>query len=93
MRPSAKRIARWSLLAIALMLLTYLILLIGNPNDLEGKVSSFEFSPHDKSDVLEFENGLVTMKTCCGNTYEGDYSWKDDSWTWKHQAVLRRNPP
>jgi hypothetical protein len=30
----------------------------------------------------------VTMKTCCGNTYEGDYSWKDDSWTWKWSAPI-----
>jgi hypothetical protein len=93
MRTSAKRIVRWSLLTIALMLLTYIILLVGNPNDLEGKVSSYEFFPHDRSDVLEFENGLVTMKTCCGNTYEGDYSRRDDLWTWEHQSVLRRNPP
>lgn len=75
------------------MLLAYFILLVGNPNDLEGKVSSYTFEPHDKSDVLEFENGLVTIKTCCGNTYEGDYSWKDGAWTWEHQSVLRRNPP
>jgi hypothetical protein len=93
MKISPKPIIRWSLLLGALLLLTYFVLLVGNPTDLEGKVSSYEFFTHDRSDVLEFQNGLVTMKTCCGNTYEGDYSWKYDSWTWEHQAVLRRNPP
>lgn len=71
----------------------YSMLLVGNPNDLEGKFSSYELFAHDKNDVLEFENGLVTLKTCCGNSYYGDYMRQGDSWIWSHQIVFRQNPP
>jgi hypothetical protein len=87
------RLIRWSILGSLVVVLCYVSLLVGNPNDLEGKVSSYELFPHDRRDVLEFENGLVTLKTCCGNSYYGDYMRKDDSWVWEHQMVWRRNPP
>ncbi|MCX6855084.1 MAG: hypothetical protein NTV80_09280, partial [Verrucomicrobia bacterium] len=71
----------------------YFALLVGNPYDLEGKFASYEFYPHSNSDVLEFQNGLVTMKTCCGNSYAGDYQIRDGAWIWYHQGVRRRDPP
>jgi hypothetical protein len=90
MKPSIKRILTWiSILIVAI----YLGILVGNPNDLEGKFAAYEFSGHSKGDVLEFEDGLVTMKTCCGNSYEGDYLHRDGLWTWHHQAIMRKNPP
>jgi len=93
MKLPIKRIFRWVLISIVATVVIYLALLVGNPNDLEGKFSCYEFSGHSKGDVLEFENGLVTMKTCCGNSYNGDYQTRDDSWTWYYQTVMRRNPP
>ena len=71
----------------------YFALLVGNPNNLAGKFASYKFFPHDWCDVLEFENGLVTMKTCCGNSYEGSYEIRNSTWTWYYQSVIRENPP
>jgi hypothetical protein len=48
-------------LVVAVMAI-YLGLLVGNPNDLEGKFSAYEFSGHSKGDVLEFEDGLEHFK-------------------------------
>lgn len=93
MKLPMKRVVRWGIVSILIAVVAYFALLVGNPNDLEGKFASYEFFPHSKNDVLEFQNGLVTMKTCCGNTYEGDYQTRDDKWVWYHQAVMRRDPP
>lgn len=81
------------LLAGGLLALIYLLLLVGNPHDLQGKFSSYKMFPHATCDVIEFDNGLVTLKTCCGNSYFGDYMRRDNSWMWYHQSVRRRNPP
>lgn len=93
MKIPAKRMVWWGLVSILSAAVPYVALLVGNPNDLEGKFASYEFFPHSKSDVLEFQNGLVTMKTCCGNSYAGDYETRDGEWVWHHQAVMRRYPP
>jgi hypothetical protein len=93
MKLPIKRILRWAILSIISIIVVYLTVLVGNPNNLEGKFACYEFSGHSKSDILEFEDGLVTMKTCCGASYEGDYWIRDGKWTWDHQAVMRRNPP
>jgi len=93
MNPLAKRLMRWTTIGSLAVVLGYFTLLIGNPNELEGKVSSYKLFPHDRCDVLEFENGLVTFKTCCGNSYYGDYKREDGTWIWEYQAVVRRNPP
>lgn len=93
MKLYGKRILRWMILFIVLLHLVYIVLLVGNPNDLEGKFSSEKFFAHSMCDVLEFENGLVTLKTCCGNTYAGDYEFRDGTWTWYHQSVFSRDPP
>lgn len=89
-----KRITHWSFLGGVLVFAMYFILLVGNPHDLEGKVSSYGFFAHDKCDVLEFENGMVTLKTCCGNEFYGDYTFRPDgTWIWYHQSFIRKNPP
>ena len=93
MKLPVKRIVWWGLVSTLSAIVTYFVLLVGNPNDLEGKFASYEFFPHSQNDVLEFQNGLVTMKTCCGNSYEGDYLIRDGVWIWYHQAVMRRDPP
>lgn len=93
MKLRTKRLIGWGILGLLALIVCYLVLLVSNPSGLEGRVSSYELFPHSKSDVLEFENGLVTLKTCCGNSWEGDYMLKDDVWVWEHQALFRRNPP
>lgn len=94
MKLPIKRIISLGILGLLAVALGYFVLLIGNPNDLEGKFSSYELFPHNRRDVLEFEGGLVTLKTCCGNIYYGDYMRKDDAWIWEYQEVFsRRNPP
>ena len=93
MSPLAKRILLWSAAAIAVVAVGYAALLVGNPNELEGKYSGYGLSGHEMNDVIAFENGLVTLKTCCGNTYYGDYMPKDDGWMWEHNSIWRRNPP
>lgn len=94
MKTRFKGVIRWILLTGIVLPLAYCILLIGNPYKLEGKFSSYELFPHDKCDVIEFDNGMVTHKTCCGNSYYGYYMRKSDGpWIWYHQSVLEEDPP
>ena len=93
MKFPVKRIIRWGLASALSAVVIYFALLVGNPNDLEGKFASRELFPHSICDVLEFQNGLVTLKTCCGNTYEGDYQTRDGAWVWYHQSIMQTDPP
>jgi hypothetical protein len=40
-------------------------------------------SPHDLYDVLDFSNGFVTSRTCCGDQPKGTYSLSENGqWIW-----------
>lgn len=93
MHPLIRLVIRWGAVTLLVASFAYLILLIGNPKALDGKYSGYELSGHDQNDVIEFENGLVTLKTCCGNSYYGSYLPAGDAWTWEHQEIRRPSPP
>jgi hypothetical protein len=48
-----------------------------------GKFASYEFFPHDKADVLEYHDGKVMIRTCCGDSAQGTYAREPDGrWIW-----------
>ena len=56
-----------------------------------GSFHSFGIFPHDNLDLLTFEAGQVTLRTCCGNSDWGLYRQEPDGrwlWTWPS----RNNP-
>ncbi|MEM7014958.1 MAG: hypothetical protein AAF585_26155, partial [Verrucomicrobiota bacterium] len=63
MNARRKCVIRWSALAVLGGVSLYVVALMGDPTDLDGKFSSYELFPHDALDVVEFSNGMVTSKT------------------------------
>src|SRR5436190_14220331 len=48
-----------------------------------GKFASYEFSRHHVADILEYHDGKVTLRTCCGDVPEGTYARETDGrWIW-----------
>jgi len=87
-------VLRWLLRALVAAPVIYFLLLIGKPNGIDGMYSSYKFFPHDICDVLEFRNGLVISRTCCGDSYHGDYTCKSDGEVvWNYQMIFSTNPP
>lgn len=94
MTPNRTIFFRWLLRALFAAPFIYCLLLIGKPNDIEGMYSSYKFFAHDICDVLEFRGGLVTSRTCCGDSYHGVYRCdSDDDLVWYYQMIFSTNPP
>jgi hypothetical protein len=68
----------------------YLLAIIALTDNPRGKYASYEFHPHASTDVLRFQDGKVTLETCCGDQAYGIYT-QDDSgqWIWTHQYQKR----
>jgi hypothetical protein len=48
-----------------------------------GKFASYEFVPHDPADVLEYHDGAVMWRSCCGDKSMGTYEREEDGrWIW-----------
>jgi hypothetical protein len=50
-----------------------------------GSFHSYNIFPHATSDLLTFEGGKVTLRTCCGDETWGTYRKRTDGqweWTW-----------
>ena len=94
MTPNKTIFFRWLLRALLAAPVIYCLLLIGNPNDVDGMYSSYKFSAHHICDVLEFRGGLVILRTCCGDSYYGEY-WcgSDGNFVWYYQMIFSKNPP
>ena len=93
-RKSMKKLAICILIAlVALGLLTpivYTLARAGNPDDPGGMYASFEFFGHAQADIVEFENGEVMLRTCCGNESFGSFHQENDGrWIWIYQRELR----
>lgn len=74
----------------ALLPVVYTVVRAGDPNIPSGMYSSFEFFGHAEADVLEFENGRVMLRTCCGNEPFGSYHQEaGGSWIWVYQQESR----
>lgn len=101
-----KKLAIWttsilSLLGVAAVIV-YQVVLPGDPSTPEGMFSSYEFFGHAENDVLIFENGSVTLSTCCGDDDYGTYEKsKEGTWVWTYQLTMttisnptpRKTPP
>lgn len=61
-------------------ILFYHLARMGWPNNPEGIYASYDFLPHDPTDVLRFKNGLVTWEGRCGNE-----NWKESYGTYKEE--------
>jgi hypothetical protein len=88
-----KKLAIWTATILVLLgvagVVGYQMILSGDPTDPEGMYSSYEFFAHDEGDVLEFQNGTVTLRTCCGNDDYGTYrKEKDGTWIWTKQLTM-----
>lgn len=68
----------------------YMLAIVGWTKNPHGKYASYEFFGHALTDVLRFENGKVTLETCCGNEAYGTYA-KDPTggWIWTQQQQVR----
>ena len=45
----------------------YLLAIIALTDNPRGKYASYEMVPHAWTDVLRFQDGKVTLETCCGD--------------------------
>ena len=67
----------------------YFLLLAGDSGTPVGMYSSYEFFPHDKADVVEFKGGVVTNRTCCGDSNWGSYDKNSEGvWIWKYSGPV-----
>lgn len=74
------------------LVVAYAVAYIGIRSEPSGYVASYSLLPHDKFDVIEFANGLVTQRTCCGDMPMGTYSRAPDgNWIW-HYPNGGKNP-
>jgi hypothetical protein len=68
----------------------YVAMLFSFTEDPEGKYASYEFLSHHRLDVLDFEGGSVTMRTCCGDEAMGTYKQEADGrWVWTYPTKRR----
>jgi hypothetical protein len=84
-----KRVLKTALCITALLAVVcpavYYLLLAGANEIPDGMYSSYEFYPHDNADVLEFKDGVVMSRTCCGDSNWGSYFKSEDGeWIWKY---------
>ena len=84
------RLLRIGSVVLAAASVLYLFLICSFTDDPRGMYASWEFFPHHYNDVLRFEDGKVTLETCCGNEAYGTYA-KDENgkWVWTHQSQRR----
>ncbi len=65
------------------------LVLQGEAGDPTGKYASFDLYPHSKGDVIEFKDGIATLRTCCGDSDFGTYSREEGGrWIWVWQETL-----
>ena len=90
MRKPFKRLLLGLVVLGLIAVLGYLLAIIALTDNPSGKYASYEFFPHSETDVLRFEDGKVTLETCCGNEAYGTYA-QDVSgrWIWTHQFQIR----
>ena len=89
MTPSRKAALRIALIAAVICPAAYFLVLAGSPGIPDGMYSSYEFYPHDKADVLEFRDGAVTSRTCCGDSDWGSYDQNENGvWVWKYNGPV-----
>lgn len=68
----------------------YMLAIVAWTKDPHGKYGSYEFFAHSLNDVLRFENGKVTLETCCGNEAFGTYAMDSTgAWIWTQQRQMR----
>ena len=86
-------------LLLGLLLLTFAIygvLVLSLSDNPAGRFHCYEFSAHHIADLLHFEGGKVTLRTCCGNEDSGTYA-RDAAgrwiWTYEMWARSRTHPP
>ena len=80
MRTRTKQILLLTPLAVAA---AYAVALTGFRAEPSGYVASYSFLPHARTDVLDFSHGIVTLRTCCGDSPCGTYSLSPEGrWVW-----------
>lgn len=90
MKRVAARVLRVGVILMALAAVTYAVAVSSFSDDPRGMYASYEFFPHDQNDVLRFENGKVTLETCCGSEAYGSYARDEhNQWIWTHQFQMR----
>lgn len=81
--PHLKTLLKWSVRFGAVMALALGLAQLRLSPEPRGLVNAYPISRHERSDVALFQNGKVTLKTCCGDwpygTYEQDSQGK---WIW-----------
>jgi hypothetical protein len=83
MRKLLKRIFTITTVALILSVLAIVSIRILQRNEPSGYVSSYSIYSHDPYDVLDFSNGFVTMRTCCGDETHGSYTRSSaGQWIW-----------
>ena len=97
-----KRLIKRILITVTLIgipaAIVYGIAIASFSDDPAGKYSSYELFKHDFIDVVRFENGLVTLETCCGDEDFGTYHQDPDGrwvWVWSERSIDERSlgPP
>ena len=84
------RIKRILILGAAVIVGAYAIALASFRSGPAGYFHSFPQFPHDRADVLDFSDGVVTLRTCCGDGSLGSFSQNaEGTWIWHCQATDR----
>lgn len=71
------------------IVLGYGLLLSSPSREPLGLVDAFALSAHEGRDVLDFNNGHVLLRTCCGDESWGTYSNDDGKWIWHYRVLIR----
>ena len=79
------------LLPLALPI-AYALALADFRSELRGMVEANSMQGHEIHDALEFKNGSVTIKTCCGDQNWGTYQKGDNGhWMWTYPLKPKLN--
>ena len=90
MKRIIERVLRVGAVLLAALALSYAFAVISFSDDPRGKYASWQFFPHDLNDVLRFEDGKVTLETCCGTDAYGSYARDEHGrWIWTYQIQHR----
>ena len=83
LRPTKYFQSRWLWQVPLALLILYCLALISFSSEPRGAVSSYAIFAHDPADVIEFKNGVVMHRTCCGDYPWGTYANRADGrWIW-----------
>lgn len=74
---------------LSLTFAIYGVLVLSFSDNPAGRFHGYEFYGHHGADLLHFEKGKVTLKTCCGSEDFGTYS-RDATgrWIWNHEIWM-----